>query len=85
MKQFYTVKEVAIILNCSSQKVRRLCDSGKLRAVDLNEKETGARSCYRIPKKEIDQLLTPVLKKEKLPITIFETGSMMEFWHNHSS
>ena len=71
----YTVKEVAEILNCSTNHVRGLCKAGKIQAVDMSKKK-GERSFWRIPETGLTEFLSPKTPEPIKPVT----GSYKERW-----
>lgn len=43
VKEFLTVKEVSILLNCSTKTIHRLINDGKIKAVKISERKTMVR------------------------------------------
>lgn len=51
-KEFLTVKDITILMNCSRQTVYKMINSGKLKSVDLNIKK------FIVKRSTLDKLLT---------------------------
>lgn len=64
MNKYFTILEVAEILNCNHYSVRRLIESGKLKAhrVDNGRNENG-RKTLRISQEQLDEFLNNSLVK----------------------
>jgi len=58
-KQFYTVKEVSILLSVTKVLIFKMIRSGKLPAMNLG---SGKRNIYRVKHEDISNLIT--IKKE---------------------
>jgi len=60
-KEFLSVKDLALLLNCSRQTVYNLISSKKIRAVNISSKKT------LLPRSEIDKLFLPAVGLPKVP------------------
>ena len=60
--QFFTIKQVAEILNCSVHHVYRLCEQGHLNHMDISM-GLKKQKCYRISQNDLDYFLEAANEK----------------------